>query len=237
MLPWFGEIIRLRLLLRKLFKQALTKFNRQSLLERILAEQAKEIREWKEFERLVYDPDFRQYTADTGKLPETEFDSNYGKYNAGEKVIPLSCTEISAVGKKPRCYISERAFEIARTEDEIKSMLDHESIHAAYTSGRVPINYNIKDLDITKEKATEAIKKASKEISGMAHETLAFDAQLFYIVNGRRKVSQEFMNRLGPAVLLRQELQKISERQDNEGLYARIILNTLHVKMTDNQPK
>lgn len=131
------------------------------------------------------------------------------------------CAVTSTIpGKGSVCYISEVSFQLA-SEDEFRSVLDHESYHAVWgQKGLLGLKRPVREDEI-----------ASKKISGLAFELLSFDYQYVQIREGKRKVSYKFVRNVGIGYLsLRRDLEKISKEDSNDGRFAKLVLDSLQTE-------
>ncbi|GAF71404.1 unnamed protein product [marine sediment metagenome] len=176
---------------------------------------------WDSLGELVYDPGFKKRGKVVGGEKGRYLDeAGYGENSSG---VSLMCTMTgrSRKGKKGLMYINSTAFEFCRSEDELLSGLDNEIFTArALHKGDAHIT--------TISRPNPAIGEMSKALFHLQCEALSFDLQFTYIENGKRKVSDFFLEGARSSARgLIKKLFEIAESGTVDGEYAQGILATL----------
>lgn len=200
---------------------------RQSYLEQLLARESKITKEWQAFEKFIYDPGFKKFekNRDTN---ERKNEIN-GYEDMGKDFIVIAKT-YARKGFKADCYLSELCFDnrLHCCEDELKSAIDHESFHA-YEKWTGIIQLTAKGM--SKEEGIEILKKINLKTAKMALEFLSFDHQHSLIVSGKRKVSDRYRSEINKNCMrFHGKFEEISKNDNEEGKFAKIILNSLNNK-------
>ena len=208
------------------FEQAQDKIHNipyvQKYLDQLVEEEAKVTKTWQGFDRVIYDPEYKQFEKDTGEKARIS-----GGYHEDDKNLVSLAMTGRIPGKKPVCYVTYRCLHPKQvySEDELKSLLDNEAFHA-YESWKARLTF--KKGNMTKEELKEVITMASDEIKDKSMELLSFDYQYYLIIHERkRNVSKHFRDMCFPGyVKLYQEFQELSKQDSYDGKFAKIILNS-----------
>ncbi|MBW2982180.1 hypothetical protein KY343_04845 [Candidatus Woesearchaeota archaeon] len=178
---------------------------------------------WDSLGELVYDPGYKIrgeiVSGDKGRYLD---EAGYGNNPTTSRTsIMCTMTGRSRMGKKGLVYINSTVFEFCRSEDELLSGLDNEVFTArAMYKGDAHIK--------TIKRPNPAIGEMSEALFHLQCEALSFDLQFTYIENGKRKVSDFFLegSRMSARTLMR-KLIKIAESGTVDGEYAKGIITTL----------
>ncbi|MBW2996434.1 hypothetical protein KY332_03980 [Candidatus Woesearchaeota archaeon] len=213
------------------FKQAVENENlRQAYLDKIVLEEAAKLKEWRCFDKIVYDYGFKQFTKDTGDHPDKGIlkNKNYGEAVTKENIGIFNTKAITNVNDGyVVCYVSEQCFDYD-SEDELKSLLDNEASNA----------YLAKKGAKLKNPSGRSDIKVGKRMMLMAHELFSFDYQFYKIVKKERKVSDEFRGKmLATYSPLYFEMVGISKKDDDEGAFAKAVIASLKCKINYKNPK
>ncbi|MBW2966024.1 hypothetical protein KY342_02895 [Candidatus Woesearchaeota archaeon] len=182
----------------------------QRYLDRLLEKEAKQTKTWQGLERIVYKPQFSE---------EEEKVKTYGDIEEGKQLQALAYTK-GKKGERSKCFISKRLLRHARSEDELKSMIDNESFHA-YATLILRLPFTIKETG-----------DESKDVVLLALETMSFDYQFQLIDKGKRKVRHEFATKFGKEYHnVYNNLKRISKVDSIDGRYAKAILDNLRIKI------
>lgn len=193
---------------------------RQKYLDRLYEERFKENDEaWLSFSGFIYDEGFHRARKEGPLSP-----SSYGHEDVGVTVI-ITQDSAELRGNPTSSYFGEFAFDtrFVKTEDELKSMIDHESAHALMVhKSRVqfPMPPEGRDTHLLPDIIQRKI-----------FETLAFEKQILaYAREKKRKVSYEFdHDKWMTYATINSELQQYAKEHQEHATIIVPILNALRV--------
>jgi len=171
---------------------------------------------WNSLESIEYDEGFnraRERLIDAGGSGE----HHYGKGGG----VGLATTMNLNKGGKNIAWVSEHAFRIGKGEDDFFSCLDNEASTAFYhETGR--IHFTIPPC-----------KNNSEQIMNKALELVSFDYQFEQILNGKRKVSDDYLERVsGMAKGFYSDLKELAESDVEDSECARILVDVIKNRST-----
>jgi hypothetical protein len=211
------------------FTKAKANLNDEAFVQRYLNQILGNIEEygiegWDSFGEFIYDPGFKKRDQKGKKAKHAGYlnEARYGDDSNSPDSVSLMCTELGSemFGKKGRVYINDAALKYCRSEDEFLSSLDNEAFTAR--------GMHKQESHLTVLKPNKSIGEPSIALLRLRNETLSFDLQFFYIENGRRNVSDNYLRMVIPKARgLMKKLFEIAESGTVDGEYAQGILATL----------
>lgn len=173
---------------------------------------------WNSFLSIEYDPKFKRLEEKRNQMGlPSQSKSMYR--NKGNSVALANSMWLYPHGQKNHTWISDDAFKYCKTEDDLFSLLDNE---ASSTYLRETGNIHIR-----------LPQPSDPDVMVTAVELLSFDYQFTQILNGRRKVSADFMlSFIPPAKELFSYFKDLSTSNHPDNLVAKSIVDTFRSRPT-----
>jgi len=192
----------------------------QKYLDQLVEEEAKVTKTWQGFDRVIYDPEYKQFEKDAGEKARIR-----GGYHDNNEGIASFAITGRDPGKKTVCYASYRCLHPANvvSEDELKSLLDNESFHAYESWKGIRLNKS----GLSDEEFKNIINSASDEVKNDGFELLSFDYQFYLVMKKKkRKVRKEFIDSLTSEYMkLYRRFEELSKKDSIDGKYAKMIFD------------
>ena len=191
---------------------------RQPLLDHVFDNQDKYgVPGWDSFERILYDPEFKQMQADFKAAGIEDKSGNlipeYGPRN--KNFVRLMGTPYfgeKGKGMKSTVYVGRGVFNLWDSLDEICSGLDNESFHAQHWHKQT-VHLLIPKMDMS---------TLSQYASKLFSEIASFDKQFHYIATGKRKVRPKYIQMTTNAARkLYAQLIALTKQNTPDGQFAR----------------
>ena len=196
---------------------------RQEFLDDILSNRdIYGVKGWESFNHFIYDPGFmklektKKERGMESRAPLLDYDPR-----TNTQFVVFMSTLFVKFGEKPDVYIGRGPFKHVNTLDEMLSLFNNESAHAEQSHTRI-MHMGIPDAD-----------GISPYSLNLAIEIVSFDKQFLQIVNGKRKVSPHFINKMYEVAngLYRQVRQKMFEG-GRDGEFSSDLIDIMHERPT-----
>ena len=143
----------------------------------------------------------------------------YGRYD--EKILAQT-PFLYDRKKKNHTWVGKNAFDYCNSEDEFLSVLDNEASSALlWETGKMHFQIGTRETPKDMDNFFRAV------------ELISFDLQFSRILEGKRKVSQLFIDRLAaPARDIYSEYEKLSKEDSPDGRYAKAVVEAIRERPT-----
>ncbi len=178
---------------------------------------------WTSFAGFVYDSDYELVSDEFGKRTGKREWRGIEGYSTLEDSPLMVTPRFGMSYVKLSVFVSKYAFEFASSQDELLSLLDNEAFTAYFThTQRVRFSTDF----------PEGLPNPSS--LDLILEVYSFEQQFFYIENGRRDVSVDFVyNMMRPAQFLYWKVEELAALGTIDAPFAQAALNALEKQPTN----